>query len=410
MNKRITTRVVGITVIFICMLSCVCLAFMLDLPETTNIDNNATNEEASQQPSLDIADTTVVITAPTPQTKESYMTVNIGTPALIDITTTEAEKLVGFEVSDSEVVTVDDGGRVDALKEGKATVTATFNDKSKYVYNITAVPEQKSEYDGYSTCIIANSDIDNQNRQQLKQNLYMLEVNRKMNCVTAYTYDKDGNYTIPVRAMVCSCGLNDATILGSYDMYFKSEWLSLVGGVYGQYISGINGDYLFHSVPYISPNPDALETDEFNKLGDFASKGCIRMSVADTKWVYDNCPVGTRVRLFDDDNAGPLGKPDTIKITDMSCGWDPTDSNENNPYNYKTPTITGAENITISNGSGYNPINYVKAYDTCSNDITDKVKIIGNVITSRNGTYKVTYMVTDAMHRTAQQTITVTVE
>ena len=35
--------------------------------------------------------------------------------------------------------------------------------------------------------------------------------------------------------------------------------------------------------------------------------------------------------------SGPLGKPETIRITNMSCGWDPTDDNKNNPYYDKRP-------------------------------------------------------------------------
>lgn len=73
-----------------------------------------------------------------------------------------------------------------------------------------------------------------------------------------------------------------------------------------------------------------LELEEFNKLGEQASQGCVRLAVSDAKWVYDNCPTGTNVSIYDDaENAGPLGKPDAIKITDFTNKWDPTDSNKN---------------------------------------------------------------------------------
>ena len=51
----------------------------------------------------------------------------------------------------------------------------------------------------------------------------------------------------------------------------------------------------------------------------------------------------------------------------------------------------------------------IKAVDTCSNDITDKVVVTGNVVTSRVGKYKVTYSVTDSLHRSASVDITVTI-
>lgn len=130
--------------------------------------------------------------------------------------------------------------------------------------------------------------------------------------------------------MICSTGLDNSTITGDYTIGIKSEWLSLVGDVFGRYISGISGDYLFHSVPYYSMSEEDLELEEFNKLGEQASQGCVRLAVSDAKWVYDNCPTGTNVSIYDDaENAGPLGKPDAIKITDFTNKWDPTDSNKN---------------------------------------------------------------------------------
>lgn len=49
--------------------------------------------------------------------------------------------------------------------------------------------------------------------------------------MTVYTYDEKGKYTIPVRAMICSTGLDNSTITGDYTIGIKTEWLSLVGDV-----------------------------------------------------------------------------------------------------------------------------------------------------------------------------------
>ena len=66
--------------------------------------------------------------------------------------------------------------------------------------------------------------------------------------------------------------------------------------------------------------------------------------------------------------------------------------------------------MTISAGSDYDAKEGVTATDTCDNDITDKLEIIGNVVPERAGVYKVTYRVTDVLNRTAEKEITVTVE
>ena len=138
--------------------------------------------------------------------------------------------------------------------------------------------------------------------------------------------------------------------------------------------------------------------------------GCVRLAIADTKWIYENCPVGTAISIFDDDEPGPLGKPDTIKIADADNGWDPTDDDEDNPYNDKHPVISGAKDVTVSKDSIFSPMNGVTAVDTCGSDITDKIEYTGRVLTERKGEYRLTYNVTDALNRTDTVNITVTVE
>lgn len=162
---------------------------------------------------------------------------------------------------------------------------------------------------------------------------YYIKINRVLNTVTIYTTDENGNYTVPYTSMICSTG--GATPLGVYSTFGKSYWRALFGGVYGQYATDIVGDILFHSVPYYSMNKNDLEYDEYNKLGTAASMGCIRLCVRDAKWIFDNCPTGTIVELYDDwDNYGPLGRPSSIYIDPASenRGWDPTDPDPANPW------------------------------------------------------------------------------
>lgn len=64
--------------------------------------------------------------------------------------------------------------------------------------------------------------------------------------------------------------------------------------------------------------------------------GCVRLQVADAKWIYDNCPGGTQVTIYEDwDSPGPLGKPEKLvdEITpETHNGWEPTDPAEGNPW------------------------------------------------------------------------------
>lgn len=385
---------------------CVVLIATCILCGTTGIIRN----DSQSQPKTQTADTAATENPASPS-KANSLTLKVGETEIVQLSAKKAKSVVKWTSSDSKIVTVDDGGRVDALKEGTALVSAISKDKSKSEFKITVTKSTAKKQNSYSTCITANADKLEQNRRNKAKNLYAIKVNRTANCVTVYTYDEKGKYTVPVRAMVCSTGLNNATITGDYTIGIKTEWLFLVGDVFGRYISGISGDYLFHSVPYYTLNEQDLEVEEFNKLGEQASQGCVRLAVSDAKWIYDNCPTGTAVNIYDDaEAAGPLGKPDTIKITDFNNKWDPTDSSKKCPYAKATPTISGANDCTIKTGGNFYALTGVTAVDTCGNDISSEIKVVGNVVTTRKGKYKVTYSVTDVLKRTASVTITVTVQ
>ena len=163
---------------------------------------------------------------------------------------------------------------------------------------------------------------------------YYIKVNYKENCVTIYKKDDDGYYTVPTKAMICSCGTATPTS-GVYKTSPGYEWGYLEGGTFGRYSTRIKGGIMFHSVPYVEESEDTLEYWEYDKLGTTASLGCVRLCVRDCKWIFDNCEVGTPVEFYASSDPGPLGKPTAQKISDNEeCrNWDPTDPSPSNPWN-----------------------------------------------------------------------------
>lgn len=241
---------------------------------------------------------------------------------------------------------------------------------------------------------------------------YLVKVNRVLNCVTVYTKDSNGKFTVPYKSMACSTGkyINN-TPLGTFKVSSRYTWRLMVDGTHSQYATRFYGGILFHSVPCYSPHKNQLEYEEFNKLGSPASLGCVRLNVQDAKWIYDNCPYGTTVIVYDDETSpGPLGKPSVIKIPEDSPyrGWDPTDPDSSNPWNNCSPCIE-ASDMTIAANSGINLLNLIKAKDTCGNDVTSTVKISGDYNLNVPGSYQVTFNVTDLLGRSAAKTIILTV-
>ena len=179
--------------------------------------------------------------------------------------------------------------------------------------------------------------------QAASEHPYMVTVNATKNIVTVYEKDEAGKYTVPKKAFVCSTG--EKTPAGTFRTTDKYTWRLLFGDVYGQYSTRIYKHILFHSVPYFEEDPSTLEYEEYNKLGTQASAGCIRLTVEDAKWIYDNCPAGTIVKIVGDGKE-PLQpeKPKKIDVTDtLRRGWDPTDHRAENPWktgDFRKLTVT----------------------------------------------------------------------
>ncbi len=166
---------------------------------------------------------------------------------------------------------------------------------------------------------------------------YAISVVRSQNVVLVYALGEDGQHSVLQNAFLCSTGPGTPT--GTYSLSDRYPWRALFRTakvhtpyVYGQYATRITGDILFHSVPYETQDPADLKTEEFNKLGTEASLGCIRLMVAGVKWIYDNCPPGTVVRIYDADTL-PVARP-AAPVIDETAGirWDPTDPDPANPW------------------------------------------------------------------------------
>lgn len=70
-------------------------------------------------------------------------------------------------------------------------------------------------------------------------------VNRAMNCVTVYTKDSTGQFTVPVKAMTCSVGREGHdTPLGTYVTSDQFIWAVMADYTRAQYVYRFKGPYL----------------------------------------------------------------------------------------------------------------------------------------------------------------------
>ncbi len=137
---------------------------------------------------------------------------------------------------------------------------------------------------------------------------YAITVDVANQVTTVYGLDENGDHTVIVRQMLCSTGTKsnpsdpgDWVLTGR-----KAKWCYFPKwGGHARYWTRINSSIAFHSVIYNAVDTKALAKSSYKNLGKRVSHGCIRLTVADAKWIYDNCGEGTVVSIVEDMPADP---------------------------------------------------------------------------------------------------------
>lgn len=211
---------------------------------------------------------------------------------------------------------------------------------------ISSSKESDENADYTYTLGVDAEDIKNPNYKSK----YYIVVYTGSQSTVVYGKDASGAYNQIIKCFTCSTGKDSSpTRTGIYKVRAKYLWRLLVGNVYGQYSSSIGSSYLFHSVPYDKIDPSTIDDAEYDKLGSPASHGCIRLCVRDSKWIYDNVPIGTQVNIVR--KEGPSGEPIPQRNHDkLYNGWDPSDEwASENPYfaEPEEPELPEGVNINI---------------------------------------------------------------
>ena len=132
---------------------------------------------------------------------------------------------------------------------------------------------------------------------------YRIIVDIYWQVVMVYTKDENGEYTVPVRYMLCSTGssrVGSETRLG----VFKMEKTRVRFGKFAsspesaQYWSLIFSKTYFHSTLYNKRRDlSSVQKASYEALGSKASHACIRLTVPDARWIFYNICYDTEVEI-----------------------------------------------------------------------------------------------------------------
>ncbi len=196
------------------------------------------------------------------------------------------------------------------------TDTSTLKNHNTYYYTVRAYKGKTATSDankykatkwgGYDTTgvkvdVVKNSDgtlvVDtamyNKAQSYSSTTNWLILTNCTTNRVGIF-YGSKGSWDLRYY-FTCSCGKSSTpTKKGVFTVGIKGKCFS--GDTYTcWYYTQFSGNYLFHSVLY---KKGSITTITDGRLGQNLSHGCVRLSITNAKWIYDNIPTGTKVVTY----------------------------------------------------------------------------------------------------------------
>lgn len=107
---------------------------------------------------------------------------------------------------------------------------------------------------------------------------------------------KDGKWE-NIQLFSCCVGkASSPTPTGVFHVGIKGQFFNARGGGRCWYYTQIRGNYLFHSQIYDRQSSPRRITD--GRINKWCSHGCVRLRIADAKWIYNNIPGGTTICIY----------------------------------------------------------------------------------------------------------------
>ncbi len=192
-----------------------------------------------------------------------------------------------------------------AIAEGKPSPNEPAGETTKPPQNPDTNPATFSTRMTYEE-LVADDGGREELRELPKDDGYTIEVDLT-NCIVT-VFAPDGSTALQA---LCTVGKEETpTPSGEFKMGKQRERFGIFDkyDCYAQYWSQIDGEIFFHSVLYDEPDGDTLIKGTYKNLGRSTSHGCVRLTVPDAKWIYENVGVGSKVIVHEKEEDKELKK------------------------------------------------------------------------------------------------------
>lgn len=156
---------------------------------------------------------------------------------------------------------------------------------------------------------------------------YYLYVEKGSFTLTIYEKDENGEYTKVYKTYRIAHGGNK-TPAGTYVLggdEVRERWHDFPDGGTVQYATRYEGRLYIHSPLYATSDPTQMWPKYYNGdhgIGLESTGGCLRMVTEASKFIYENCPEGTILKIV---NGSPLGTTSDDIPDRNGLRIDPTD-------------------------------------------------------------------------------------
>lgn len=155
---------------------------------------------------------------------------------------------------------------------------------------------------------------------------YYLYFEKDAYTISVYGKGNNGYYSKLIKSISSSRGRTlNMTPVGTYKLSKQKRWYQFKTGLYWtQYCIRYTGDVYLHGPLYKKMSGDTMYINEYNQIGTSSTAGCLAMTTADIKWIWDNCPNGTTLEIV---SGAPVGNvaPAPKRIPKNGPAVDPTD-------------------------------------------------------------------------------------
>lgn len=246
----------------------------------------------------------------------------------------------------------------------------------------------------------SNSQAESQSEELNAKGRYRISLNKAINQISIFEYDDDNEINSEaVRHIICSHNNIEDGIYKDFTRVAKSGWFANDSDGFYRYVTDMGNGLIFRTATYRELNKrNSLDVQEYSLIGQVTNANGIVMTLADAKWIYENCGLRSDVLVYSDENE--VRATDVINTTSIPAGlfWDPSEDISSSPWISTELKSIKPINSTISvplGSSELTLLSFVKVLDVSDVDYSTKAFITGYYNLNVAGIYNIVYNAVD---------------